>query len=313
MKLWRALLVALVILAAAVGAGFHVQARTGDKRGVLRVDGRQRTYGLHVPSNYDGAKVVPLVLALHGRLGTGSGEERLAHLDKVSEEHGFLVVYPDGLERSWADGRGRTPSDRKGVDDVKFLSMVIDQVQRQYKLDPARIYATGMSNGGFMSGRLACELSGRIAAVAIVGASLSEKVSAKCHPVKPISVLVLQGTEDPLVPIQGGTLGRNGAGGVVLSHDAAVAKFVELDHCGADAKREHIPDKAGDGTTIDAVIYYFLRRRKRSARLCGEWRWAHLAGGNAISPRGNHRQDHAQPRRERNDMGIPVAAHTVTT
>ena len=253
--MWRAVSAAFIILAAAPVVGFLVHASTKDMRGEMRVDGRQRTYLLHVPSSYGGTRAVPLVLALHGRLGTGSGEERLAHLDKVSEEHGFLVAYPDGVERSWADGRRTTPSDRKGVDDVKFLSMLIDQIQHQYKVDPARIYATGMSNGGFMSGRLACELSGRIAGVAIVGASLSERVAANCNPAKPISVLILQGADDPLVPLKGGALGRKGTGGVVLSHETAVAKFVELDHCGAEMKREHIPDKAGDGTTIEVAIY----------------------------------------------------------
>jgi polyhydroxybutyrate depolymerase len=219
------------------------------------VDGRERTYLLHVPANYEGTQPVPLVLALHGRLGKGSGEEELAHLDKVSDEHGFLVAYPDGLDRSWADGRGGTPSDKNGVDDVKFLSALIDKIEQDSKVDAARVYVTGMSNGGFMSGRLACELSDRVAAVAIVGASLSSNVAASCHPAKPVSVLIIQGTEDPLVPIQGGALGHNGAGGQVLSHDATVKKFAELDRCGLEPAKKHIADDAGDGTTVDVQLY----------------------------------------------------------
>jgi polyhydroxybutyrate depolymerase len=227
-----------------------------DERGELCVDAQVRTYALHVPSSYTGARSVPLVLALHGRLGTGSGQERLAHFDKVSDEHGFLVVYPDGLERGWADGRGGTPSDHKGAGDAKFLSALIDNIASKYSVDPARIYATGMSNGGFMSGRLACEMSDRIAAVAIVAASLSETTAANCRPVRPISVLIVQGTKDPLVPIQGGALGKNGFRGVVLSHEAAERKFVEVNRCSGEPKREHIPDKAGDGTTIDVVTHF---------------------------------------------------------
>jgi polyhydroxybutyrate depolymerase len=219
------------------------------------VDGHERTYALHVPANYDSSKAVPLVLALHGRLGTGTGEEKLAHLDRISDEHGFLVVYPDGLGRSWADGRGGTPSDRNGVDDVQFLSALIDKIEDEYRVDGTRIYATGMSNGGFMSARLACDLANRIAAVAIVGASLSENVANDCHPAKPVSAFIIQGTEDPLVPVAGGPLGRNTAGGVVLSHDATVRKFAEWDRRTAEAKKQHIPDTAGDGTTIDVLTY----------------------------------------------------------
>ena len=241
-------------LSVAMISGYLARAGSKDESGRMRVDGRERTYVVHVPASYDRAKTVPLLLALHGRLGTGEGQEKLGHLDKVSDEHGFLVVYPDGLNRSWADGREATPSDRHDVDDVKFLSALIDKMEGEYKVDASRVYATGMSNGGFMSGRLACDLTKRLAGVAIVGASLSVNVAERCNPAKPISVLVLQGTKDPLVPFGGGELGH-GRGGSVLSHDAAVKKFVELDQCSGQPRRKHIPDNAEDGTTIDVAMY----------------------------------------------------------
>lgn len=255
MKLRDAALVVPIFLGVAVVSGYLVRARSDDKPGKIRVDERERTYSLHVPGHYDGTEAVPLLIALHGRLGTGSGEERLAHLDKVSDEHGFLVVYPDGLDRSWADGRGGTPAERSGVNDVKFLSALMGALESDYKVDRARIYVAGMSNGGFMSGRLACELSERIAAVAIVGASLGEGVSVNCKPVKPLSVVIIQGTADPVVPLDGGTIERSGAGGLILSHEAAVQKFVAVDHCTNAPQKEHIPDKAGDGTSIDVTTY----------------------------------------------------------
>jgi polyhydroxybutyrate depolymerase len=238
-----------------VVSGYLVRGRSDDKRGAMRVDGRERTYSLHVPAEYDGTEAAPLLLALHGRLGTGSGEERLAHLDEVSDEHDFLVVYPDGLDRSWADGRGGTPADRNQVDDVKFLSALIDELEDKYKIDNTRVYATSISNGGFMSGRLACELADKIAAVAIVGASLSKKEAGDCHPNQPVSVLIVQGTADPVVPFAGGPSGAAGARGVVLSHDEAVRRFVAADHCAENTKTEHIPDLAGDGTNIDVTMY----------------------------------------------------------
>ena len=253
MNLRNAAVAVPIFLGVAVISGYLVRGGSKDQRGQIQVDGRARSYLLHVPAGYDEAKGMPLLLALHGRLGTGSGEEKLGHLDRLSDEYRFLAVYPDGLDRSWADGRGGTPSDHDRVDDVKFLSALIDKIASEYKVDPARIYATGMSNGGFMSGRLACDLANRLAAVAIVGASLAESL-ATCHPAKPISVLIMQGTEDPLVPFQGGEL-RRGATGTVLSHDAAIQKFVQANHCTGQPAAKHIPDTAGDGTSIDVVTY----------------------------------------------------------
>src|SRR5215831_16964511 len=163
----RTSLFAYLILVSLFDAGC-IQVNARDTRESITVDGRERTYDLHVPGSYDGSKSVPLVLALHGRLGTGEGQERLGHMDKTSDEHGFIIVYPDGLDRSWADGRGSSPSDKKGVNDVRFLSEIVAKLESQYKIDRGRVYATGMSNGGFMSARLACDFSGKLAAVAIV-------------------------------------------------------------------------------------------------------------------------------------------------
>jgi polyhydroxybutyrate depolymerase len=255
MKVRHAVMVVPLFLGVAAISGYLVSAPLDDARQKMVVDGRERTYDVHVPSGYDGTKAVPLVMALHGRLGTGSGQEKLGHLDKVSDEHGFLVVYPDGLERSWADGRGGTPSDKNGVDDVKFLSALIDKMEGEYKVDARRVYAMGMSNGGFMSAKLACELSERIEAVAIVAASLSENAAASCHLAKPVSVMIIQGTQDPLVPLAGGELGKRGSGGTVLSHEATILRFVELNACKGTPKKDHIADLTGDGTTLDVTTY----------------------------------------------------------
>jgi polyhydroxybutyrate depolymerase len=250
MRLGLVVAVPLFLGVAAV-SGYMLHSAPDDPREKIVVGGQERTYELHVPESYDGSKPAPLLLALHGRLGTGSGQEKLTHLDKASEEHGFLVVYPDGLDRSWADGREGTPSDKNHVDDVKFLSALIDKMETEYKIDASRIYAAGMSNGGFMAGRLACELSERVAAVAIVGASLSKNVAEDCHLAKPVSVMIIQGTDDPLVPLAGGKM-RNGA---VLCHDAAVKTFVDVDRCTGEPKKDHISDHAGDGTTLDVTTY----------------------------------------------------------
>jgi polyhydroxybutyrate depolymerase len=242
-------------LTALFDAGCAARANPGDLRESFPVDGRERSYELHVPPTYDGSKAVPLVMALHGRLGTGQGQERLGHMNKSSDQHGFLIVYPDGIDRSWADGRGSSPSDKTNVNDVKFLSELIARLASRYKIDRSRVYATGMSNGGFMSARLACDLSEKLAAVAIVGASISTTAAAACRPTNSISVLIMQGTSDPLVSFDGGPLGKNGHRGEILSHDAAVQKFASLNHCPAEPAGSHIPDTAHDGTAIDVSIY----------------------------------------------------------
>lgn len=255
MRTSRFFIAGLCAAAISLIAVHHARGGSDHLRGTIRIDGRERTYLLHLPSGYTPGQPRPLVLSLHGRLGDGKGQARLSHFDTVSDEHGLLVVYPDGLDRSWADGRAASPSDKKGVDDVKFMSELIDKLSREYSIDRNRIYATGMSNGGFMTGRLACELSGKIAAVAIVAASLSDNTAAACHPRNPVSVLVMQGTADPLVPFSGGPLGKKGERGNILSHSATVEKWLQLNACLANPKTEHILDKVGDGTSIDIQIY----------------------------------------------------------
>ena len=255
MRMVRKLLVLLFILGGAIGGVRRIRANGRDASASISVGGHNRTYRLHVPPSYDGTKAVPLVLALHGRLGTGEGQERLGHLDKVSDEQDFIVVYPDGLDRSWADGRGATPSDKNNVDDVKFPSELINKLASEYKIDAGRVYAAGMSNGGFMSARLACSLADKIAAVGIVAASLSTNTAETCKPAMPVSVLIIQGTQDPLVPFQGGALGKNGDRGEVLSHAATVEKFAVLNRCSGTPQKKQITDDAKDGTSIQILDY----------------------------------------------------------
>jgi polyhydroxybutyrate depolymerase len=255
MRLGKILIICAVLAGAAAMLVHLVRANSTDIADKMTVDGRERTYLVHAPSSHSKATPAPLVVALHGRLGTGRGQEWLTHLDKVSDEHGFVVVYPDGLNRSWADGRGGSPSDQANVNDVKFISQLIDKLAAEYSIDAGRVYVTGMSNGGFMSGRLACELSEKIAVAAIVGASLSVPTAAACRPSQAISVLIMQGTKDPLVPYQGGALGRNGSRGQILSHPDAVQKWVALNHCAAQPAKTQIPDEKRDGTSVEVEIY----------------------------------------------------------
>jgi polyhydroxybutyrate depolymerase len=216
----------------------------------LELDGLRRTYQLFVPPSYDGSKAVPLVLALHGRGGDSLGMRDLTSLNQLAEREGFIVVYPDGYEKSWADGRGTTPADEAGINDVGFISSLIDKLSRGYQIIPEQIYATGMSNGGHMSYRLACELSEKIAAVAPVAASLSENLAANCSPQRPVPVLQIHGTADPIRPYEGGE-----ARGMVLSAPASVAFWGSKNGCSSEPSSTNLPDTAQDGTTVTLTSY----------------------------------------------------------
>ncbi len=166
--------------------------------------GRDRSYILHVPAGYNAARPASLIVALHGGGSEAKETPPLSGLSRLSDREGFIVVYPEGIQGSWNDGREdpEVPAQRLQVDDVGFITAVIDDVSRDYAVDPRRVYATGISNGGFMSHRLGCELSGRIAAIAPIVATMPEAL--KCRPGRAVPVVMFVGDADPLVPYEGG-------------------------------------------------------------------------------------------------------------
>ena len=126
----------------------------------LTVDGVERTYYVYAPRTVDSAQPVPLLIVLHGGGGNGRQIMRFTGFNQVARDNGFIAVYPEGIDHHWNDGRvfRKAPTD---TDDVAFISALIDQMAADYSIDSTRIYATGISNGGFMSYRLACDLSDR--------------------------------------------------------------------------------------------------------------------------------------------------------
>jgi polyhydroxybutyrate depolymerase len=155
---------------------------------------------------YETNTATPLVFALHGGGGTGKKMNRLTDFNRLSDQHGFIVIYPDAVEKHWNDGRGLTDyrAQRENIDDVGFISNLIDVIAGDYAIDRKRVYVTGASNGAMMSFRLACELTDKITAIAPVIGALGENISEKCTPSKPIPVFIIGGTGDPLVPWNGG-------------------------------------------------------------------------------------------------------------
>lgn len=193
----------------------------------LRVGDDERSYVLHVPANLDHNNPAPLVLVFHGRLGTGQLMEQMTGFSEMANQ-GFIVAYPDGIGRSWNAGHGVGLAESEGVDDVGFIARLIDALSAEFKIDPRRIYAAGMSNGGMFAYRLACELKGRIAAVASVAGPLPPQIADHCNQAGPLSILHIHGTADRIVPWEGG---ETSSGGKILSVDATMHLWAGAQKC----------------------------------------------------------------------------------
>jgi polyhydroxybutyrate depolymerase len=214
----------------------------------LSVDSRDRTFLLYRPSGVLDAANMPLMFLIHGGKGTPQNMVDLADFRKIANREKVVLIYPAGVEKSWNDGRP-TVANQMGVDDVNFFSKMIDYAVENLPVDSKRVYAAGISNGGFMAARLGCELSEKMVATAAVAASVSQGVSQACRLSAPVAALVIQGTDDPIVPFDGGTVSP-GAGGLVLSHAEVLLRWVSLNGCSSTPVVMNLPDIANDGTTI---------------------------------------------------------------
>lgn len=208
----------------------------------LTVDGRDRTYHLHVPASH--RSPAPLVFVFHGGGGQGSGIERTAGFDEIADREGFIVAYPDGIDRSWNDGRTEAPLQgalRKQIDDLAFVRAMLTDIPTVAAIDAKRIFATGMSNGGIFSEYLAAKLSDKFAAIAPVAGGIADPFYKEFAPANPVSVLAINGTRDPLVPFNGGNVTRAGRGKVISVNDA-MHLWVVRDGTSAEPQTGMLPD-----------------------------------------------------------------------
>jgi polyhydroxybutyrate depolymerase len=237
LSLVRVVAVAAVLASCAVLGVVRAPVSFGmDSPGTLAFGGLDRTYLLHAPAGVD--HPAGLVINLHGAGMTGGEQASLTNYDAVADQHGFAVVYPDGIDLSWADGRGASLPDRQGVDDVSFLVALADRLTKDLKIEPGKVFATGLSAGAFMATRLACQRADVVAAIAPVAGSLGSAVT--CAPSRPVSVIATHGMADPVVPYNGGGMvGRGGASDIVAPQ-AMVGRWRDLDHC-PSAPVEDVP------------------------------------------------------------------------
>ena len=231
----------------------------GLSSGSIKHDDLERTFFVYIPSSYDENSQTPMVIAIHGGGGTAYQMPGFTGFNELAEKEGFIVLYPQGIEKQWNDGRPlKTRAFEENIDDVGFISNLIDHVSKIFNINEKRIYATGISNGGFMSFRLAYFLSDKIAAVAPVTATVSEALYNDFTPLEnQISLLIMNGTEDPLVPYEGGEVSiYKVKRGKILSTDDTVDFWVNHNNCLPDPEITEIPDKdVNDGTTVEEIKY----------------------------------------------------------
>ncbi|MSR59713.1 MAG: polyhydroxybutyrate depolymerase [Planctomycetaceae bacterium] len=217
----------------------------------LTVDDRPRSYLMHIPTSYDAAQPTPVVLAFHGTSMNPKTMAAFSGLSDKAEEAGFIVVYPKGtgpnevrLEFNAGDSPVQPEDNRP--DDVKFTASLLDDLATRVNVDPKRVFATGMSNGGSMCYRLAALLPERFAAIAPVSGTMPVDVS---RPTRPMPILHFHGTDDPVVRY-GGPDTESAEFDRVLSVDDTVRLWVDVNKCPLDSVVVDLPDRVDDGTTV---------------------------------------------------------------
>ena len=212
-------------------------------------DGIERDYILYVPEIYDGSTAAPLVLNFHGFGSSASQQMFYGDFRDIADTEGFLLVHPEGTtfigNQFWNVG---FPGLSSNIDDVGFTEALIDELATLYTIDLDRVYATGMSNGGFMSFLLACQLSEKIAAVASVTGSMTQDTFDDCNAQHPTPVLQIHGTEDDVVLYNENNLS--------LPIPDVISYWVDHNNCETTPTTTTLPDvDVSDGSTLEHSVY----------------------------------------------------------
>ena len=212
------------------------------------------------------------MLAFHGGGQVAAQMQQISGLDALADREHFIVAYPEAVERSWADGRNETSAEKQGVDDVGFAKAVVGDIARTRTVDRARVFATGLSNGGVFTHRLACDAADTFAAIGPVIATMATRVAASCRPSAPVGVVSVVGIADPSVRFDGGAVGDRAEGGRMQASRATEELWRSLNDCRPMVTSTPLPVLVPDGTAV-------VRRTYAGCRGTGDVVWYEIEGG----------------------------------
>lgn len=211
--------------------------------------GIERSFRVQIPVGYDGTEAVPLVFVLHGRGSTSADIDWFTGFDAMANTFGFIALFPDAYQKNWNDGR-ETPGVAaydENIDDVGYISFLIDVMDAEFNVDLSRVYVTGFSNGAVMAHRLGCELAERIAAIAPVAGALPLNYAPSCVPARFMPVLSINGTDDRIVLWEGGRVGSSSdPQGYILSPSDSVLFWATNNRCTLTPVEQSVPNTNKD-------------------------------------------------------------------
>jgi polyhydroxybutyrate depolymerase len=230
----------------------------GNHLRTLQVGDLARSYYVHVPPKFDPARPTPLVVVFHGAGMNGAIMMRFSGFNAKADDANFVAVYPNGtgvgdafLTWTWNAGSTAGLIAQNKADDVAFTKAMLADVAKWIRVDPRRVYAVGMSNGGMMAHRVGVELADRFAAVAAVAGPLALN---RCDPSRPVPVLHFHGTKDPLIPIEGPTATVQ----AMIQYrpvEEAMRAWAKADGCSGEPTVTELPPRVRDGTKVTRKEY----------------------------------------------------------
>ena len=240
----------LIILFAVILSTLSALKAQQTINGTLLHDGLDREYILYIPDSYDPTTPAPLVLSFHGFTSNAQLNFSFTRFSAIADAEGFILIHPQGELFNgithWNVGGFTIGST---VDDVGFVAALLDDVSNSYSIDQERIYSTGMSNGGYMSFLLACQLSDKIAAIASVTGSMTPQTFNNCDPQHPTPVLQIHGTADDVVPYNGGPVWT-------LPIDEVLEYWVNYNNSTSAPTISNVADtNTSDGSTVEYILY----------------------------------------------------------
>lgn len=239
-----------------IGSDGTLYLPAGERSLSFYQQGAERTFLVYIPTQLDASKAHPVVMLLHGGGGNAQGMQSITQISNLAERDKFIAVFPEAANPEWNDGR-QTTSDP--IDDVAYINSLINILENDWTADENKIFVAGLSSGGMMTQRLACELTSSFAGFGVVAANMPSDLASRCNPSDSTPIVFFNGTDDSLMPYDGGDIAsipalRMGAGGEMISVEDTLALWSDKNRCsGSDT--EALPDTAVDDTTVEKITY----------------------------------------------------------